>query len=229
MNLSWNPWALGRRAAALSFMALTMLTSQVPGTEADETAVTLIAFGDSLTAGYQLPSAATFPAGLEVALRAKGYKVQVMNAGVSGDTTANGLERLEWVLQTPADGVILELGANDALRGLDPKIPRANLDKLIGTFKAKGLDVVLAGMRAPANWGPEYKAAFDAIYPDLANKHGVALYPYFLDGVRTEQSLLQSDGLHPTAKGVAEIIKRILPATEAQVLRIGERKAAAKP
>lgn len=190
--------------------------------------VKLVAFGDSLTAGYQLKPESSFPAQLQVALRAKGYKVDVANAGVSGDTTANGLDRLDWTLQDGADGVILELGANDALRGTDPKIPRANLDRMIAAFKAKHLDILLAGMRAPNNWGAEYKTAFDALYPDLAAKYNVALYPYFLDGVRTEPALLQSDGLHPTAKGVAEIVTRMLPSVEALIKTITERKLAAK-
>ena len=221
--------SLGRPALQVLAASLAMLTSVPAYAEGGETPLILIAFGDSLTAGYQLPASAAFPAQLEVALRAKGYKVQVVNAGVSGDTTANALERLDWVLQTPADGVILELGANDALRGLDPKIPRANIDKLIGQFKTKGLDILLAGMRAPTNWGAGYKASFDAIFPDLASIHGVALYPYFLDGVRLEPTLLQTDGLHPTSKGVAEIVKRMLPSVEELMTRITERKTAAKP
>jgi acyl-CoA thioesterase I len=209
--------------------AFVVMPDQALKVSAAETTTTLVAFGDSLTAGYQLPPAAAFPAQLEVALRAKGYKVKVVNAGVSGDTTANGLDRLEWTLAEPADGVILELGANDALRGVDPAVPRANLDQMVLKFKSKGADVLLAGMRAPANWGPEYKAAFDAIYPDLASRQSVAIYPYFLDGIRMEPKLLQTDGLHPTAEGVAEIVKRILPSVEAQLKRIEARKAAANP
>jgi acyl-CoA thioesterase I len=228
MNFFSGPRML-RPLMPIGLALWAMLFLGVPHARAAETMITLVAFGDSLTAGYQLPPSAAFPAQLEVALRARGYKVQVVNAGVSGDTTANGIVRLDWVLKSPADGVILELGANDALRGLDPKIPVANLDTLIQRFKVKGTDVLLVGMRAPANWGPEYKSAFDAIYPDLATKHGVALYPYFLEGVRLEPALLQSDGLHPTAKGVAEIIKRILPSVESQLARITERKAAATP
>ena len=222
-------------AIALIGLMFTLAIIAAPPSlaEAAVTPIKLVAFGDSLTAGYQLKPESSFPAQLQVALRAKGYKIDVANGGVSGDTTANGLDRLEWTLQEGAgqggaDGVILELGANDALRGTDPKIPRANLDKIVAALKAKHLDILLAGMRAPNNWGGEYKTAFDALYPDLAAKHGVALYPYFLDGVRTNPELLQNDGLHPTAKGVAEIVARILPNVEALIKTISERKSAAK-
>lgn len=188
--------------------------------------VTIVAFGDSLTAGYMLPSAAAFPSQLEVALAAKGYKVQVVNAGVSGDTAAAGLERLEWTFQGGADAAIVELGANDALRGNDPKITRDVLDRILGTLRAKGVDVLLAGMRAPGNWGVDYQTAFDAMYPDLAAKHGTLLYPFFLDGVALDPALVQVDGLHPTEKGVSEIVRRILPKVESLLKRVDERKAA---
>ncbi len=188
--------------------------------------VILVAFGDSLTAGYLLPPSAAFPAQLQVALGAKGYKVEIVNAGVSGDTTSGGLERIEWTLQTPADGVILELGANDALRGTDPKVPRDNLDRILAMLKSKGLDVLFAGMRAPLNWGPEYAKAFDAIFPELAAKHAVPLYPFFLEGVALDPALVMQDGLHPTEKGVAEVVRRILPDVIAMVQKISERKAA---
>ena len=188
--------------------------------------ITLVAFGDSLTAGYLLPPSAAFPAQLQVALADKGYKVEIVNAGVSGDTTSGGLERIEWTLQAPADGIILELGANDALRGTDPKVPRENLGKILGSLKSKGLDVLLAGMRAPQNWGPEYAKEFDAIFPELAAKHAVPLYPFFLDGVALDPVFVMQDGLHPTEKGVAEIVRRILPDVIAMVQKIAERKAA---
>ena len=123
---------------------------------------------------------------------------------------------------------ILELGANDALRGIDPKVPRADLDKMLATFKSKGVDVLLAGMKSPNNWGPDYAKDFDAIYPDLAAKYGVALYPFFLDGVALDPAFTQSDGLHPTAAGIAEIVKRILPDFETFVQHIAQRKTAAK-
>lgn len=189
--------------------------------------VTLAAFGDSLSAGYMLAAGDSFPAQLQVALAAKGYKVEVVNAGVSGDTTAGGLQRLDWSLQPGVDGVILELGANDALRGIDPHITKDNLDKIISKIKDKGADILLTGMKAPGNWGPEYQATFDVIYPELAGKHNLPLYPFFLEGVIGQDELTMDDGLHPTTKGVAELVKRILPDVEALLKRIGERKAAA--
>jgi acyl-CoA thioesterase-1 len=215
-------------AAVMIFSASIASSGRVRADNAQRP-ITIVAFGDSLTAGYQLPRPDGFPAQLQVALEAKGYKVRVVNAGVSGDTTAGGLERLDWTLQSGADAVILELGANDMLRGTDPKIPRANLDKMLGILKAKGLDVLLAGMRATANWGDDYKQLFDAIYPELAAKHAVALYPYLMDGIRADPAYLQADGLHPTAKGVAEIVKRILPDAEALVKTASARVTAGKP
>lgn len=190
--------------------------------------LTILAFGDSLTAGYMLQPNQSFPAQLQMALEAKGHKVSVVNAGVSGDTTTGGLDRLAWTLQPVPDAVILELGANDALRGIDPAKARANLDSMLTTLKQSNIPVLLAGMKAPNNWGDEYVAAFDAIYPDLAAKHGVALYPFFMDGVALNAKLTQSDGLHPTAEGIAEIVKRILPDVEALVQKTLAGKAAAK-
>lgn len=190
--------------------------------------LTIVAFGDSLTAGYMLQPNQSFPAQLQMALEAKGHKVSIVNAGVSGDTTAGGLDRLAWTLQPVPDAVILELGANDALRGSEPAKARANLDSMLTTLKQSNIPVLLAGMKAPSNWGAEYVAAFDAIYPDLAAKHGVALYPFFMDGVALNAKLTQPDGLHPTAEGIAEIVKRILPDVEALVQKAQSTKAAAK-
>jgi acyl-CoA thioesterase I len=190
--------------------------------------LTIVAFGDSLTAGYMLQPNESFAAQLQMALAAKGHKVQVVNGGVSGDTTAAGLDRLAWTLQPGADAVILELGANDALRGLDPKVARANLDKMLTTITANGTPVLLAGMKAPGNWGADYVKDFDAIFPDLAAKHSVALYPFFLEGVIRTPALLLSDGMHPTAQGVAEIVKRILPDVEKLVALAETKKSAAK-
>ncbi|MBR2535092.1 MAG: arylesterase [Hyphomicrobium sp.] len=190
--------------------------------------LTIVAFGDSLTAGYMLQPNQSFPAQLQMALEAKGHKVSIVNAGVSGDTTAGGLDRLAWTLQPVPDAVILELGANDALRGSDPAKARANIDSMLTTLKQSNIPVLLAGMKAPSNWGAEYVAAFDAIYPDLAAKHGVALYPFFMDGVALNAKLTQPDGLHPTAEGIAEIVKRILPDVEALVQKAQSTKAAAK-
>jgi acyl-CoA thioesterase-1 len=196
---------------------------------ADEvTPLTIVAFGDSLTAGYGVKASESFAAQLQMALQAKGHKVKIVNAGVSGDTTAGGLERLDWSLQPKPDGVILELGANDALRGVDPKETRANLDKILAKLKAENIDVLIAGMKAPSNWGADYQKEFDAIYPELAAKYGATLYPFFLEGVALDRAFIQADGLHPTAKGVAEIVKRIMPDVEKLLTRIRQHETAGK-
>lgn len=190
----------------------------------------ILAFGDSLTAGFQLPAKDGFTGQLEAALRARGWAVRVHNAGVSGDTTAGGLARLGWVTDSvrpkPALAIV-ELGANDMLRGIDPAIPRANLDKILAEFRRRQIPVLLAGMGASRTLGPDYVRAFDSIYPDLAKKHGVPLYPFFLKGVAFEKGLLLSDGLHPNAKGVAVIVKNILPSVEAALVKAGVAHAPA--
>ena len=171
----------------------------------------ILVFGDSIAAGFGLPQQEAFPARLEAKLRADGLSVHVINAGVSGDTTADGLARLDWSLAEKPDLVILELGANDALRGLDPAAVRANLDKLIGKIEASGAKLLLAGMQAPANWGEQYQQAFNGIYPELAEAHGIPLYPFVLDGVALDPKLNQPDGLHPNERGVAIIVEHIAP------------------
>jgi acyl-CoA thioesterase-1 len=181
--------------------------------------VKIVALGDSLTAGLGLPANAAFPARLERALAQKGVAAEVVNAGVSGDTTADGLARLDWSVPDDADAVILELGANDALRGIDPAQTRANLDAILKRLTARRLLVLLAGMRAPPNMGAEYTKAFDAIYPDLAAAYGVIFYPFFLDGVAADRALNQGDGLHPSAAGVGVIVAKILPQVEELVGR----------
>ena len=196
---------------------------------AAERTIRIVAFGDSLTAGFGLPQADAFPAQLERALKGKGYAVEVINAGVSGDTTAGGLDRFDWAVPDGADAAILELGANDALRGLDPARARANLDAIVGKLKARSLDVLLAGMVAPRNWGDAYVASFDAIFPELARKHDALLYPFFLEGVALQREFDLGDGLHPNSKGVAEIVKRILPQVEALIGRIKQRRDAKSP
>jgi acyl-CoA thioesterase-1 len=185
--------------------------------------VRLVALGDSLTAGYNLPQSAAFPAVLEKALRARGHRVEVVNAGVSGDTAAGGLERLDWSVPDGTDGVILELGANDMLRGLDPAVPRRSLEAIVERLRARGIPVLLAGMYAAPNLGPDYGRRFDSIYPDIAKKYGLVLYPFFLDGVAGERSLTMQDGLHPTAKGVEVVVERILPSVEAFLARLAQR------
>jgi acyl-CoA thioesterase I len=174
----------------------------------------IVAFGDSLTAGYGLPADAAFPAKLERALAANGIATEIANAGVSGDTTAGGLARLDWSIPDGTEAVILELGANDALRGIDPKLARSALEAMLERLKARHIPVLLAGMLAPRNLGPDYGAAFDAIYPDLAKKYGAILYPFFLAGVAADPKLNQRDGLHPTADGVDVIVAKILPDVE---------------
>lgn len=171
----------------------------------------ILAFGDSLTAGYGLAEAEGFTEQLEAALKASGVEAEVINGGVSGDTTAGGLARLDWALADRPDLVILELGSNDALRGLDPAEAEANLDRMLQMLADAEVPVLLAGMYAPRNLGAEYVEAFDAIYPALAEKHGVPLYPFFLEGVAGETALNQADGIHPNAAGVAVIVERILP------------------
>ncbi len=174
----------------------------------------LLAFGDSLTAGYGLAPEDTIPVKLQARLQADGFKVNVANGGFSGDTSSGGLARVKWVLADHPQYALIEFGANDALRGLDPQLTRANLVKILDSMKSSGVRVLLIGMRAPANWGPDYEQAFDSIYPDLAKQYGVPLYPFFLDGVALDPGLNQPDGLHPNADGVDVIVARIAPAVE---------------
>ncbi|HXV23732.1 MAG TPA: arylesterase [Alphaproteobacteria bacterium] len=171
----------------------------------------ILAFGDSLTAGFGLPSGQGFARQLEEALAEKGIAAEVIDAGVSGDTTAGGLARLDWSLADRPDLVILELGANDMLRGIDPAETRANLDEMLSRLRAAETRILLAGMRAAPNLGADYGGAFERIYGELAAKHGVPLYPFFLEGVAADPKFNLPDGLHPNAAGVAEIVRRILP------------------
>jgi acyl-CoA thioesterase I len=171
----------------------------------------ILAFGDSLTSGYGLPPNEAFPARLAAALEQQGVNVKITNGGVAGETTTDGLARLDWALAEKPDFVILALGANDALRAIDPKIVRANLDKMIDKIKAAGAKMLLLGMLAPPNWGPEYQHAFDAIYPEVAKAHNVPLYPFFLEGVAMVADLNQPDGMHPNQRGVALMVEHIAP------------------
>ena len=189
--------------------------------------IRIVVFGDSLVAGFQLKSSDAFPAQLERALKARGHAVEVTNAGVSGDTTAAGLERLAWAVPERTDAVILELGANDALRGLDPGRARSNLDRIMTKVKADGAEILLAGMIAPRNLGEGYTSAFNGMYAELAKKHGALLYPFFLDGIALNADLNLGDGIHPNGKGVAEITRRILPMAEELIARVRTRQAAA--
>ena len=177
--------------------------------------VKMVVLGDSLSAGLGLVASAAFPARLQKALKAKGIEVDMSNAGVSGDTSSGGRDRLDWSVPDGTDAVILELGANDALRGIDPKVTRTALADILTRLQARKVAVLLCGMVAPPNYGADYSARFNAIYPDLAKAFQVPLYPFFLEGVASEAKLNQADGLHPTAEGIDVIVKNILPAVEA--------------
>jgi acyl-CoA thioesterase-1 len=189
----------------------------------------IVAFGDSLTSGYGLRSNQSFPAQLQKALKARGHDVVVTNAGVAGDTTAGGLERLGWAVPDGTDAVIVELGANDALRGIDPKVTHANLEKIIAALNERRIPTLLAGMRSPANWGDTYSEDFDGVFPELARANGLVFYPFFLEGVVLDPKFNQDDGMHPTGKGVSEIVKRILPSVEELIGRaLAQRASASK-
>lgn len=196
-----------QRIFACAFAAFLTLSSAAPAAEPP----VVVAFGDSLTAGYGVADDESFPAQLARALADEGVAVRMVNAGVSGDTSAGGRARLDWMLADKPDMVIVELGANDGLRGLDPARTRDNLDAILTRLDAEGVAVLLTGMRAPPNLGAEYGALFDALFPELADKHGVVFYPFFLDGVAANRALNQPDGIHPNAAGVAVIVERILP------------------
>jgi acyl-CoA thioesterase-1 len=174
----------------------------------------IVGFGDSLMAGFGLNAGEGFTEKLQAVLKAEGRDVEVINAGVSGDTTSGGLSRLDWSVPDGTQLVILELGANDMLRAVSPEITGKNLDAMLAKLKARKIPVLLAGMRAAPNLGADYQSAFDAIYPRLAEKYGATLYPFFLDGVAADPKLLQEDGLHPSAKGVDIMVGRILPTLE---------------
>jgi len=198
----------------MALMTTQTVFAQAPATPQVKP-VKMVVLGDSLSAGLGLPATAAFPARLQKALEAKGIKVDMINAGVSGDTTSGGRDRLDWSVPEGTDAVILELGANDALRGTNPDLTRAALTDILTRLKARKIAVLLCGMLAPPNYGSEYAARFNAIYPELSKSLGVPLYPFFLEGVAAEARLNQADGLHPTAEGVDVIVKNILPMVEA--------------
>jgi len=186
---------------------------------AAERPLKIVVLGDSLSAGFGLPADAAFPAKLAASLKAKGLTVTITNAGVSGDTASGGLDRLDWSVPDGTDAVVLELGANDALRGLDPKLTKGALDTILRKLGDRHIAVLVAGMRAPRNMGADYVRDFDAIYPALASTHQVVFYPFFLDGVAADPKLNQGDGLHPNAAGVDVIVARILPRVEELISR----------
>lgn len=212
-----------RRAAGLCALVwLALILSVWPAAANDKPVI--VAFGDSLSAGFGLDEADAFPVRLETALRAGGIDATVVNSGVSGDTTAGGRARLDWSLPEAVDLVIVELGANDGLRGIDPAETEANLDAILRALKDRETAVLFTGMLAPPNLGREYADAFDAVFPRLAARHDVPFYPFFLEGVAAEPALNQSDGIHPNAAGVARIVNGILPFVR-RALAAGARKA----
>ncbi len=219
----------GRLVNALGALLLGLLATALPAFASDtaERPVRIVVLGDSLSAGFGLQPSEAFPAQIDRLLKARGHRVEVINAGVSGDTTAGGLARLDWAVPDGTDAVIVELGANDALRGQPPATARANLDTIVTRFKARGIEVLIAGMRAPRNLGNEYANDFDRIFPDLAEKHGVALYPFFLTGVALDPALNLADGMHPNAKGIGIIAERIVPAVEDLLARVKAKRGAA--
>ena len=210
----------GRRVVMLLAVVLcAALPPPAAAAAAAERPIRIVALGDSLTAGYGLPAAAAFPVRLQQALAAKGVAVEISNAGVSGDTTADGLARLDWSVPDGTDAVILELGANDMLRGLDPQLVRRNLQAIVQRLQQRHIAVLLCGMLAAPNLGPDYGHAFDAIYPALAAADNLPLYPFFLAGVATDKALTQRDGMHPTGAGVDVIVAGILPKVEDLIAR----------
>ncbi|MBO9421541.1 arylesterase [Labrenzia sp. R4_2] len=185
--------------------------------------IKLVVLGDSLSAGYQLQAGEGFPEQLQKALDARGHSVEVVNAGVSGDTSSGGLSRLDWSVGTDADAVIVELGANDALRGIQPDLTRNNLTQIVKRLTDKDIAVLVAGMLAPRNLGEDYAASFDTIYKDIAEAHGALLYPFFLEGVALNPDLNLADGIHPNAEGVGVIVENILPTVEELLVQVSKK------
>ncbi|MFA6154918.1 arylesterase [Mesorhizobium sp.] len=207
-----------KRSVAAGLVLLSAICGAMSAARAEP--FKIVGFGDSLMAGYGLGPGEGFTDKLQAALRARGHDVTIANAGVSGDTTSGGLARLDWSVPDGTQLVILELGANDMLRGVSPDIARKNLDEMLGKLKQRKIPVLLAGMLAAPNLGAQYKTAFDAIFPDLAAKYGVPLYPFFLDGVAGQPGLRLEDGLHPNAKGVDQMVERALPAVEKAIAAV---------
>ncbi|HEX9808904.1 MAG TPA: arylesterase [Alphaproteobacteria bacterium] len=203
-----------------AFAALAVAVAAAAPATAEEP-VRLLVLGDSLTAGYGLAARDALPARLEAALRRRGQAVTVINAGVSGDTTAGGRARLAWSLGASPrpDAAIVELGGNDGLRGIEPTETRANLSAILDRLAVAGLPVLLAGMKAPRNLGEDYVREFDAVFPDLARQHGVLFYPFLLEGVALDPALNQPDGIHPNARGVERIVRGLLPLAEELIAR----------
>jgi acyl-CoA thioesterase-1 len=208
----------------IAVLMLALMTVLNPAWAEATKPVKLVVLGDSLSAGLGLPAQEAFPTKLQKSLQAKGIAIDMTNAGVSGDTTSGGRDRLDWSVPDGTDGVIIELGANDALRGIDPDLTRTALTDIVQRLKARKIPLMLCGMLAPPNYGAEYAARFNSIYPDLAKKFDVPLYPFFLDGVAADAKLNQADGIHPTAAGVDIIVGNIMPTVEAFLRNISEQR-----
>ena len=215
---------------APAIMTGDLALSAAPTPKAGAQPVRILAFGDSLTQGYGVPPGTEFPARLERALNAKGLDVTVINAGVSGETSAGGLARVDWLLgdgKSGPDAAIVELGANDGLRGLSASEMEKNLDSILAKLKARGIPVLFAGMKAPRNFGARYAADYDAVFPRLAMKYDALFYPFFLEGVVLDRALVQPDGLHPNPQGVDVIVKSITPLAERLVQQARARRTGA--
>ena len=210
-----------RNATRLIFAGCIFLQSFVSGARAQENIIVVL--GDSLVAGYGLAPGKAFPEQLSIMLKERGYDTEIINAGVSGDTSAGGLSRLDWSVQQGTTGVILELGANDALRGLPPQETKKNLENIIINLKKKNIKILLAGMQAPPNMGQDYVDKFNAIYPQLAKKFDLVFYPFFLEGIAGEAKLNQADGIHPTAPGVIKLTTSFLPSALTFIERLNAR------
>lgn len=218
----WNSFAAIARCGVFALFLLSSQAGDPLFAQGQEPTV-IVAFGDSLTAGYKLPPDAAFPEQLEKALIAKGYNVRIINSGVSGDTASDGLARFDWAMPEDADAVILELGANNALRGIPVSETKMSLGEILKRLKERNIEVLIAGMEAPRNWGEEYTDAFRKMYTDLADEYGADLYPFFLSGIVLDKSLNLDDGMHPNEKGVGVIVERILPSVEALIERAEKR------
>jgi acyl-CoA thioesterase-1 len=208
----------------IAVLMLVLMTFAAPASADGTKPIKLVVLGDSLSAGLGLPAQDAFPAKLQKALHTKGIDVDMINAGVSGDTSSGGRDRLDWSVPEGTEGVIVELGANDAMRGIDPDLTRTALTDIVQRLKARKIAVMLCGMLAPPNFGADYGARFNSIYPELAKQFDVPLYPFFLDGVAADAKLNQADGIHPTAEGVDIIVGKMLPTVEAFVRTIGEQR-----
>jgi acyl-CoA thioesterase-1 len=212
------------RCIALLIAGFAAFAMAAPRAASADATLKIVAFGDSLTAGYGLAAKDAFPARLERALKAMNVNVEIQNAGVSGDTSSGGLSRLDWSIPDGTDGVILELGANDMLRGIDPAVTRKSLDAILAKLKERNIAVLLCGMRAAPNMGAAYADAYDTLFEELAKKYDTVFYPFFLDGVAAQAKFAQRDGVHPNAAGVDAIVAGILPKAEELIARVRARR-----